>query len=312
MFSEINAKLVVIQGELRKKAKYEVQLEDFNKELETIEETLSQLRILFESEKKDVEKLELIGLTNLFATLFGNKEDKLSKEKQEMLTVQIKLEESEKTKMEIENAIKELHDKLLNLQNAEDEYQQLLLDKERAIKVSGSPFAAKLFELSEREGVVQAYIVELDEAIAAGDRVKHALVDVRNSLEKAANWGTFDTLGGGMISDLVKHQHIDDANNSLHQAQTRMRQFQKELLDVQEQAKLSVDISGMLKFADFFFDGFIADFMVLGKINQSLEQTRNHQMKVNDILLKLKAQAEEKRIEIEKIQKEKLEIVERS
>lgn len=312
MFSTMNAKQVEIQGELRKKAKYEAQLEDFNKELETIEESVSQLQILFESEKKDVEKLEVIGLPNLFATLFGNKEEKLSKEKQEMLAVQIRLEENEKTKMEIETSINELQDKLLHLQNAEVEYQQLLLEKERAIKSSGSPFSAKLFDLSEQEGVVQAYKVELDEAIAAGDSVKHALVDARNSLEKAADWGTLDMFSDGMVFDLVKHQHIDDAKDCLHQAQTKMRKFQKELLDVQEQANLSVDISGMLKFADFFFDGLIADFMVQEKINQSLEQTRNHETEVNDLLLRLKAQSEEKIMEIENIQNEKQEIIERS
>lgn len=102
MLSKMNAKLVEIQGELQEK--YEVQLEDFKKELETIEASLSQLPNLFEAEKKDVEKLKVIGLPNLFASLFVNKEEKLSKEKQGMLAVQIKLEESEKTKIEIENA----------------------------------------------------------------------------------------------------------------------------------------------------------------------------------------------------------------
>jgi hypothetical protein len=89
-----------------------------------------------------------------------------------------------------------------------------------------------------------------------------------------------------------------------------MRQFQKELLDVQETIS-EVNISGMLKFADFFFDGFIADFMVQGKITRSLEQTRKHFAKVNQILLKLKAQSEEIKLDLEKVQAERQGIVER-
>jgi DNA repair exonuclease SbcCD ATPase subunit len=312
MFSEVNAELVAIQGELRRKAKYEAQLEDFKRELKTIEETLSQLGVRFEAEKKDVEKLERMGLTNLLATLSGKKDEKLSKEKQEMMAAEHQLEEAAKTKQEIEEAILELKDKLAILQNTEENYQQLLFKKERMIKSSGTDCAVQLFELSEQEGMVKAYQIELEEAIEAGEQVKEALEAAIYSLEKAVDWGTFDMLGGGAISGMVKHQHIDDAEESLHHAQTKMRKFQKELLDVQEEAELTVDISGMLKFADFFFDGFIVDFMVQGKIKDSLEQTIDHLEEVAVILLKLKDQTEDSRVKLACIQKEKLEIVERS
>ncbi|MEH7377753.1 hypothetical protein [Neobacillus drentensis] len=82
-------------------------------------------------------------------------------------------------------------------------------------------------------------------------------------------------------------------------------------MDVQDTEQLELNISGMLKFADFFYDGFIADYMVHGKIQRSLEQARSHFVKVTDILVKLEAQSEEKKIELEAIQKEKQEIVER-
>jgi hypothetical protein len=98
LFTEINSKLVEIQGVLRKKDKYKLQLMDYEKELEPVEETLSLLRVQFESEQEDVEKLERISLTNLFATLFGTKDEKLLKERQEMIAAQHKLEEAVKTK----------------------------------------------------------------------------------------------------------------------------------------------------------------------------------------------------------------------
>ena len=85
MFSEINVKLVEIQGELRKINKYNAQLADYEQELDTIEETITQFQRQFESEEKDVIKLERLSLTNLFATLAGTKEGKLTKEKQEMI-----------------------------------------------------------------------------------------------------------------------------------------------------------------------------------------------------------------------------------
>ncbi|MFT4414497.1 hypothetical protein ACLM5H_11615 [Fredinandcohnia humi] len=311
MFSEINAKLIDIQGELRKRDKYQAQLEDYEKELETIEDRLSQLRIQFESEQEDVEKLERISLSSILATLTGTKDEKLSKERQELISAQLKLEEAAKAKIEIDDEMLMIRNKLIELNNTEYEYQQLLLQKENMIKVSDSPYAEKVFELSEREGALLAYIHEIDEARVAGKHVEGSLKKAIKSLEDAENWGTFDMFGGGTISGFVKHQHIDKAESYIHQAQKNMRHFQKELLDVQETAHIKVDISELLKFADFFFDGFIADFMVQGKITKSLEQTRGHYRKVRDILAKLEAQSEEKGQELDVIQREKHELVER-
>ena len=310
MFSEVNTKLIEIKGELRKKQKYESQIEDFQQELEVVEERIDQLETLCKSEEKDVNQLEKISLKNLFALLSGTKDEKLSKEKQEFIAAKHKLEEANKTKSEINDAISELKNKLHMLDDVESRYNQLLLEKEKMIKSSHSRYADKMYEMSEKEGVLKAYIHELEEAVAAGKNVKHDLLDVQSSLEKARDWGTFDMFGGGAISSFVKHQHLDEAESCIHKAQTSMRYFQKELLDIQEEAHLEVDISSMLKFADFFFDGFFVDMMVQDKINDSLDQTKSQRSKVNEIMLNLTDQLEEKKKELGSILKEKQELIE--
>jgi DNA repair exonuclease SbcCD ATPase subunit len=219
------------------------------------------------------------------------------------------LEEAVKTKKEIDDEILRLQNTLHSLDKAEKEYHQLLEQKENIIKAGTSRFAAKVFEISEQEGRMKAYLNEVEEAITAGNYAKSALEDARSSLEKAEGWGTWDMFGGGAVTGIMKHQHIDQAEALLHKAQTNIRQFQKELLDIQEQAHLKVEISDMLKFADFFFDGFIADFMVQGKIQKSLEQIRLQTNKVTEILMNLNEQFEKKRKQLETIQKEKHDLI---
>lgn len=309
MFSDINTKLIEIQGELRKVNKYQAQLADYEQELQTIKETMSQLHRQLELEHKDVTKLERLSLTNLFATLAGTKDEKLSKEKQELLVAQHKLTEAEKTQKEIDQAILELREKLYKLENINKEYQDLLLQKEEMIKKSSSPSAARMLELSEQEGLFKTHLIELQEAIDAGNLVKNALKEAMISLEKAGKWGTFDLLGGGFISDMAKHSHIDEAERNLHRAQRCMRQFQKELLDVKQQAYLEINISSMLKFADFFFDGFIADFMVQDKIKKASNQIEEQYNQVRGILTKLNEQYFEHKNHLESAQKEKQEII---
>lgn len=310
MFTEINNKLIEIKGDLRKKQKFEAQIADFQKENKVVEERIAQLQMIYKSEEKDVTQLEKMTLKNLFALLSGTKDEKLSKEKQELIATKHKLEEANKTKSEINKAFLDLKNKLHMLDNVESRYKQLLSEKEKMIKASHSPHADKMFELSEQEGILKAYIQELEEAIVAGTRVKHDLLEAQTSLEKASNWGTFDMFGGGSISSFVKHQHLDEAEASIHKAQTSMRYFQKELLDIQEEAHLEIDISGMLKFADFFFDGFFVDMMVQGKINDSLEQTKSQLSKVSEILSNLREQFEARKEEVATIRYERMELIE--
>lgn len=310
MFTEMNSRLVDLKGDMRKEMKYRMQLADYEQELAIVEERIAELQNQFESEQEDVTKLERLSLASLLATLAGSKDAKLSKERQEMIAAQHKLSEARKTKDDIEREIGLLREKMQKLKSPEKEYQQLLERKEVMIKESGSPFAVKLFELIEQEGELTSRLTELKEAIGAGRSVKGALSDALESLDRAGSWGQFDLFGGGTISGIKKHQHIDAAEENLYRAQVNMRKFQKELLDVKEEAYLDINVSGMLKFADFFFDGFIVDYMVQNKINQSADETRNQYYKVGEILIKLEKKQQEILKQIDAVQKEKRDIVE--
>ncbi|WP_138919095.1 hypothetical protein [Ornithinibacillus scapharcae] len=290
MFQEINDQIVKMKADLHRKYKINLQLEDFEAELLGMENTIHQLRSQLEDEKGDVKKLEGFSITNFFSTITGTKYEKLDKEKQEVLAVQLQLEEAEKTRKEITSSIKDLTYQLEKLSGSEQAYKDLLATKEQWIKNSDSPYANRMYELSEQEGEAKAYLKEIEEAITAGDGAKRALENAKESLNSASNWGTLDMFGGGMLSSAIKHSKMDDASNYIHIAQQRMRSFQKELLDINEMIQVDMDMSGLLKFADFFFDGIIVDWMVQGRINNSMNQVEEQLSQVWDILTKLKAE----------------------
>ncbi|GAB3798594.1 hypothetical protein [Virgibacillus kimchii] len=305
MLGDINDRLERISERMKKKRKWEMQLSDYKAELSDVEKMISGLEDQLTDEMKDVKKLERIGFTNVFRAILGIKEEKLNKEKQEVVAVQLKLKEANKTKKEIVQAIQEVKNKLQDVVNIEKEYDSILLEKEKIITESKSFSARQLFEVIEKKGDIQAYIKELKEAIQAGEIVKMALADAVSSLEKAEGWGTFDMFGGGAIAGLVKHNHIDQAEEHIHVAQSKMRTFQKELLDLEGNSEVQVDISGLLKFADFFFDGIIADWLVQGKIKDSLEQAKNQEKNVNRIITDLKYQKDQNEKTLEGIKKER-------
>src|SRR5690625_4860585 len=126
-------------------------------------------------------------------------------------------------------------------------------------------------KLSENVADLQSFFMETSEAISAGEKVAESLTEAINALKKAEGWGVFDMLGGNAYASYVKHNHIDDAKESIHGAQIKMRIFQKELLDVRQDSDLDIEISGLLTFADFFFDGIVVDSIVQGRIIDSLK-----------------------------------------
>ena len=59
---------------------------------------------------------------------------------------------------------------------------------------------------------------ERNEAIAAGERALTSLRAAREELRSAGNWGLVDLFGGGMISGLVKHSKMGNAQRYMEQA----------------------------------------------------------------------------------------------
>ncbi len=127
---------------------------------------------------------------------------------------------------------------------------------------------------------------EVREARAAGIRALNSLRRAQKALDTARGWGIIDMLGGGLISSLIKHSKVDDAQYNVEQAKFDLEAFCDELQDVNLP---DVHIDGLLSFADFFFDGFLADYLVQRRINEARTQLERACRKVEDILRQLPA-----------------------
>ena len=77
--------------------------------------------------------------------------------------------------------------------------------------------------------------------------------------------------------------------------QIQLQAFNKELADVTIRSYLQVNIDGMLKFADIFLDGLLADAAVLDRIKQSLVQVEQTREDILIILRQLQDELEEVR-----------------
>ena len=139
-----------------------------------------------------------------------------------------------------------------------------------------------------RQNVPKDRQTEINEAIMAGERALEALKLAQNDLGTARIAGVVDLFGGGLITNLIKHSKIDDAKRDIENAKYELRNFSNELDDVQDLQYMNIDIDGFLSFADFFFDGVIADFFVQSKINEARSQVAEAIRRVEEIIRRLR------------------------
>ncbi|MCM1540741.1 MAG: hypothetical protein NC121_05710 [Blautia sp.] len=128
---------------------------------------------------------------------------------------------------------------------------------------------------------------ELREARIAGQEALDCLNRAAESLKSAGNWGIFDMLGGGMISTFVKHYKMNDAEALVQQARSALKRFQRELTDVENVAEFHIETGDFLAFADYFFDGIIADWLMHSRIKEARTQVENARQKVMYVMRQL-------------------------
>ena len=136
-----------------------------------------------------------------------------------------------------------------------------------------------------------AYEVEKEvrEALHAGEQALMSLQEAQRYLNSAGNWGIVDILGGGLITDLIKHSKMNNAQQCMETAKQDLRQFQQELDDVDEYLP-NIKVGDFLTFADFFFDGFITDIFIQSRISDSKKQVAEAIFQVESIVNRLKAE----------------------
>ena len=310
MFDTLNERLAKVKNQLHKRRKWTNQLADYETELQEKQQAASNLKSKIEAARGDIEKLEEISFAHLLAILTGSTDERIQEKRDEIATTRLKYDESQRALAHIESSIKEIKNKMDALPDIDYEYQCIIEEKERLMEDANSPMTRRYNDLSENAAAIQSFLTEAKEAVLAGEKVGASLQEAIEKLQKAKGWGGLDMFGGGAFVTYVKHNHIDDAKESIHDAQTKMRMFHKELLDVNQDADLDIDIPGLLTFADFFFDGIFIDYIVQGKIEEAYEKAKEQQNEIDKVILQLNFRYDRKEKELNHLEEKKKQLLE--
>lgn len=286
---ELDLRIEAAQLDREMHKKWQYQLNSVKTEQREAQAEMDRLKSKWQDEQKDVEQLTNRSIANLFYTLIGTKEKRLDKEQIEALQAKERYELTSSEASALEQDGRLLQQKIAQLGDWDSIIRDTMREKEQLLRSLDPVLTQRLDALTQDKNQLALEKKELTEARAAGENALRALRLAKEKFDSAKNWSTYDMLGGGMLSTHMKHSRIDEAQSLVTKANHALRTFQRELKDVEQAASEAhyVEVSDGLKFADYFFDGLIADWMVNDRINGSLETVNRAITRVEPIVKRL-------------------------
>ncbi|WP_410769096.1 hypothetical protein [Fontibacillus sp. BL9] len=307
MFENLNERMAELKEKGRQKEKWEQRLKQLKQEVASLEHSKEIARNRLAAEEKDVDRLTGMSLSNMLYTMLGKKMEKLDEEQREAVAARIKYEEADRALQDGIQQIGQLERQLQEVKYWKNDYDRIFQDKEKQILQENE----ELMDLAERQAVLTVEVKELEEAVRAGQSVQDDLARAEEGLQSARNWGTYDMLGGGMLSTHIKHNRLDEAMDHIYAAQNNLRRFEKELKDVGGSFSGSgLEVGGLLKFSDYFFDGLITDWLVQGRIKDALDQVQGRQHEINSLVSELQSAQRRTEGELDTVRRKYVQTVE--
>ncbi len=287
MHREYNEKISFVKKCMEKKSKLNLLLKQTEQDMIREKLLLNKLSAELQKENEDVLKLESSNITSLFYAILGTKEERLEKEKQDLLKARLKYDQCKNNVDYLAEESKRLVDELSKVEICETEYEDLINKKLDAINIEDKETSNELKILIKRKESMKANIIEIDEAINAGDEALNSIESTIKELESAEGWGIADILGGGLITTAIKYDHVDEAGRHAEETQRTLGKFKREMSDIKMITGAEIAIGTFEAFADYFFDGLIFDWVVQSEIGKSLDAVKNTKNQIDKAMSKL-------------------------
>ena len=301
MRQDIHERQYALQEKLTNHSRLLKRLEQTSRKLEDMKKTRDILHRQLTKEQQDVVKLGKFSFANKISEWTGTWDEKMKKEIEEAAEAELTYNEAEKNVADLMEEERELQSKLQHpdFMYIEDDYQDLLKEKESWIRLNDSAANRTLQKIADDRVRVFSMIREIDEALEAGEKAERALSGALKKLDSAEGISMWDTfLGGGIFVSAMKYSEINSSDDLVQQAQRALRRYETELMDVQDAATESFQVNknDIFTFTDVFFDNIFSDWMVHNRITDAkkkLHAVMQDVRRIQDQLARKRAASEE-------------------
>ena len=301
-----NERLEQLREKMARHRRLSAEVSTLEERRASLAQRVQQLKEETYKEQLDVDQLENFSAAKLFYQVVGKLDERLEKEQAELYAAALRYDSARQELQSVESELDSRRRELSFLEGCEREYERLLAEKARVLREDpNSPSARRLLALEERQAQLSAREKELNEAIRAGYDALSDIGTIEESLSSAEGWGTWDVFGGGLISDMAKYSHLDEAQRQINTLQRSLSRFRTELADVDIRMDIQIEVDSFLRFADYFFDNIFTDWAVLDRIRNTQSQIQQVDGSVRTIVSRLERNLEQCRQDIQQTAQER-------
>lgn len=273
---------------------------------------LAALQAQYQQEQKEVDRLEHLSLSRVFASLKGSREEALTQEQAEANAVRVRAADAQARLEAVRSELQAAQSRLDQLASAPQAYAAMLAEKERHLTESGDPRRGTLLGLADERGRLNAELAEMNQAMQAADAARQALSVVEDKLGSASGWNTYDTFfGGGMLATAMEHSRLDDAAAAAAEADRRMAVLRTDLTELDQVAETSpmITLSSATRFVDLWFNNIFTDLAVRDRIQQGQQNVAQSLQMVGTIEGRLKTQSAEVQSRLSQIEAQRRDLL---
>ena len=293
-----NERLEQLREQMARRRRLSAEVSTLEDRRASLAQRVQQLKEETYKEQLDVDQLENFSAAKLFYQIVGKLDERLEKEQAELYAAALRYDSARQELQSVESELDSRRRELSLLEGCEREYERLLAEKARVLREDPNfPSARRLLALEERQAQLSAREKELNEAIRAGYDALSDIGTIEESLSSAEGWGTWDVFGGGLISDMAKYSHLDEAQRQINTLQRSLSRFRTELADVDIRMDIQIEVDSFLRFADYFFDNIFTDWAVLDRIRNTQSQVQQAGGSVRTLVSRLERSLEQCRQE---------------
>lgn len=291
MLNEINIKLKKLKNDVSLKSTLNCDIEMLYNNLNKGEKELRYLERQLNKEKKQMDDLNKLSISNIFTSIFKNKKSKKENQEKEYLDAKVKYEKQLLIVNSLREKIKIKRNEVDKIENCEEEYDKLMDEKINVLKLQGDYFTKEKIRLLDEK--LNEYL-KINEDIRKTHKIgKNLLEEVKlakHDLECSKKWGKVDMVAKDSMSSIAKQNKIRKVKLKFENIEKLINQFNKEL----EGIKINnLEFSNITFAMDIFFDNIFTDISVQRQINDSIEDIERLEDKVQNILYKLQIKNEE-------------------
>lgn len=283
------------------------QLAQTTSELSSLQQQRNTLHDQWQQEQYDVDRLNRLSWVSVFYTLLNRKEQQLSQEEAEAQQARLQYDAITDTLTTLQQQHDSQQTRLTSFSHVDTDYEQLTSTKRLVLntgqRVGYEPYQNQLAVLTNSTLLMQ----ELEEAHQAGLKALDEVTHLTKLLSQARTLGTWDLLGGSVLSSAMKYNKLDAVRDQSYRVTRQLQQFRAEYADLNRtfMADWQFD-NGATRFVDIFFDNIFTDASVQSRISHAHETAQALENELITAIGTLKSETEQAveraRQEAEKLQ----------